>query len=211
MTVWLTQISLDLRHHAVRRDIGDAASAHRRVMLLVPDGLGAQARREAGVLYRVEQTQGGARLLVQTAHRPAEDKLPAGYGTVAVTSLDPLLELLDKGLVVRYRLVANPTKRHGRTSPHQGKLAALTGPAADQWWIDRAARAGLVLRTATATSLPDLVGRKGGHPILHAARRFDGIAVVTAPDALRTAVLEGIGRGKSHGCGMLSLAPAGPA
>ncbi|WP_158581718.1 type I-E CRISPR-associated protein Cas6/Cse3/CasE [Actinomadura spongiicola] len=209
MTIWLTQISLDLRHQAARRDIGDAAHAHRRVMSLVPDGLGAEARREAGVLYRLEQSRTETRFLVQTTRRPTDDKLPAGYGTVAVTSLDPLLKLLDTGLVVRYRLVANPTKRHGRTSPHQGKLAALTGTAADQWWSDRATRAGLALRTATTTSLPDLVGRKDDRPILHAARRFDGIAIVTAPDALRTAILEGIGRGKSHGCGMLSIVPAG--
>ena len=40
----------------------------------------------------------------------------------------------------------------------------------------------------------------------HAVVRFDGIGVVTDPDALRAAVLTGIGRGKSYGCGLLSLA-----
>ncbi len=111
---------------------------------------------------------------------------------------------------MRYRLVANPTKRHGRTSPHAGKLAALTGAAADQWWIERAERSGLALQTATITSLPDLAGRraKSDDRIVHAARRFDGTAVVTDPAALRAAVLTGIGRGKSHGCGLLSLVPA---
>lgn len=211
MTAWLTQITLDPDNPAARRDLNDAVQAHRRVMSLVPDGLGDQARRKAGVLYRIEHAptpRTAPRLLIQTHYPPDDRHLPTGYGTLATTSLDPMLKLLDKGMQVRYRIVANPTKRHGRTSPHAGKLAALTGAAADQWWIDRADRAGLALQTATATSLPDLTGRgaQDDKPVLHAARRFDGTALVTDPIALRTAVLTGIGRGKSHGCGLLSLA-----
>jgi CRISPR system Cascade subunit CasE len=38
--------------------------------------------------------------------------------------------------------------------------------------------------------------------------RFDGYAVVSDPEAVRRAVVEGVGRGKSFGCGMLSLASA---
>jgi CRISPR system Cascade subunit CasE len=57
-------------------------------------------------------------------------------------------------------------------------------------------------------SLDDAVGgpnRKTG--IRHAITRFDGIAMVTDPNALREAILTGVGRGKSHGCGLLSIAP----
>jgi CRISPR system Cascade subunit CasE len=36
---------------------------------------------------------------------------------------------------------------------------------------------------------------------------FDGLAVITDPEHVRAAVCEGIGRGKSYGCGLLSLAP----
>jgi len=36
--------------------------------------------------------------------------------------------------------------------------------------------------------------------------RFDGEAVISDVDAVRHAVLNGIGRGKSYGCGLLSLA-----
>nr|WP_241755831.1 type I-E CRISPR-associated protein Cas6/Cse3/CasE [Actinomadura sp. RB99] len=208
----MTQIALDLRNPDARRDLGDAVRAHRRVMSLVPDGLGDQARRKAGVLYRIEQARSGPRLLIQTQYQPEGHKLPDGYGTLSVTSLDPLLAVLDKGLAVRYRLVANPTKRYGRTSPHAGKLAALTGAAADQWWTERAERSGLALQTATTSSLPDLAGRRTGRDdrVVHAARRFDGTAVVTDPAALRTAILTGIGRGKSHGCGLLSVVPQLP-
>jgi CRISPR system Cascade subunit CasE len=55
--------------------------------------------------------------------------------------------------------------------------------------------------------LDDVTGRRGGTRIRHALTRYDGIAVVTDPDALRRAVLGGVGRGKSYGAGLLSLAP----
>lgn len=38
--------------------------------------------------------------------------------------------------------------------------------------------------------------------------RYDGTAIVTDPDALAEAVLVGIGRAKSYGAGLLSLARA---
>jgi len=210
VTVWLTRIVPDLRHSAARDDLRDAVAAHRRMMKLFPDGLGDQARRQAGVLYRIDHTQAGTQILVQSIQRPNTAELPNGYGMVATTALDPLLSMLDKGMTVRFRLVANATKRHGRTSPYAGKLSALTGTAAEQWWAERAGRAGLTLHTCTMTSLPDLTGKRAAESertIRHAARRYDGIAVITDPDAARAAVLSGIGRGKSHGCGLLSLIP----
>lgn len=42
--------------------------------------------------------------------------------------------------------------------------------------------------------------------IRHSAVRFEGDAVITDVGAVRSAVLSGIGRGKSFGCGLLSLA-----
>jgi CRISPR system Cascade subunit CasE len=209
MTLWLTRILPDTRHAGVNRDLADAVRLHQRIMSLVPDGLGAQARREGGVLYRYETTRSGPQLLIQTSIRPTPDRLPNGYGTIAVRDLSPLLSALDKGTAVHYRIAANASKRLGRTADHPGKIAALRGAAAEHWWTQRAERCGLALRTLTATTMTDATGRSDGRgAIKHAVTRFDGLAIVTDPDLLRTAVAEGIGRGKSYGCGLLSLALA---
>ncbi|RSN68457.1 type I-E CRISPR-associated protein Cas6/Cse3/CasE, partial [Streptomyces sp. WAC 05379] len=42
----------------------------------------------------------------------------------------------------------------------------------------------------------------------HRLLQFDGTAHITDPDALTDALLTGIGRAKSYGAGLLSLAPA---
>jgi CRISPR system Cascade subunit CasE len=191
MTAWLTRIVPEARSQAVRRDLRDAEALHKRVMSLVPDGLGEQARAKAGVLYRYDET--GA---VDAA------RLPDQYGSLAVRDLSPLLDRLQPDMAVQYRIVANTTKRLGRTSERAGKLVALRDAEADQWWK----ASGLILRTLISTSLPDIRG-KGPGGVRHAATRFDGMAVVKDPDLVRQAVLGGIGRGKAYGCGLLSLAP----
>jgi CRISPR system Cascade subunit CasE len=43
----------------------------------------------------------------------------------------------------------------------------------------------------------------------HKGTRLDGTATIRDADSPRLAVLNGIGRSKSCGCGLLSLAPAG--
>lgn len=209
MTLWLTRIHPDRRTRDAHRDLADATRLHKRVMSLVPDGLGEQARQQAGVLFRLDQARNGPQLLVQSCLQPDVTKLPTGYGTVETRDLTLLLAALDKGTLVHYRLAANASKRLGRNADRPGKVVALTGQAADMWWAQRAERIGLNLRSITSTPQADAVGyRDDDSRVKHAITRFDGLAVVTDPEAVRAAVRAGIGRGKSHGCGLLSLAPA---
>nr|MBO2475373.1 type I-E CRISPR-associated protein Cas6/Cse3/CasE [Actinomycetales bacterium] len=187
--------------------MSDPDRLHKRIMSLVPDGLGTGPRARAGVLFRVEDTQAGVQILVQTQVSPMPARLPEGYGEVAVKRLDGLLSRLRPGALVHYRIAANPSKRLGRQAgPRAGKIKALRGAAAEEWWARRAARCGLSVLTVSAQSQRDV---RTGSGIRHAVVRFDGIATVTDADLVRAAVLDGIGRGKAYGCGLLSLALSG--
>jgi CRISPR system Cascade subunit CasE len=204
MTAWLTQIIPDYRSDQVRSDLRDVVNMHKRVMALVPNGLGDQARQQAGVLYRIEESTRGPRILIQTQVSPELGRLPAGYGQSAIRDLGPLLAWLSPGAMVRYRIAANTSLRKSRST----KVVALRGSAADEWWTSRAPDCGLTLQSLLPHALDDAVGgpdRKNG--IRHAVTRFDGVATIADPGALRNAILGGVGRGKSHGCGLLSIAP----
>jgi CRISPR system Cascade subunit CasE len=203
MTTWLTQITPDYRNPLVRNDLRDVIDMHKRVMMLVPDDLGDQARRQAGVLYRIDESPQGPRMLIQTQMHPQLARLPAGYGQTESRELDPMLKWLSTGALVRYRITANTCKRKS----HSTKVVALRGTAADDWWKERASRSGLQLQSLIPHPLDDAVGGDRRSGVRHAVTRFDGVAHVTDPAALRQALLSGIGRGKSHGCGLLSLAP----
>ena len=90
-----------------------------------------------------------------------------------------------------------------------GQIVPLSGADAEHWWRSRAEQHhGLGILELRTDSQQPVRGQRSGHMITHAATRFDGVAVIRDPHALRMAVLNGIGRGKAYGCGLLSLAPA---
>jgi CRISPR system Cascade subunit CasE len=210
MTLWLTRIQLNLRDNAVRTELANAVQLHKRLMSLMPDDLGEHARQQTKLLYRIDETRTGTQILAQSVHPPDIAKLPPAYGSTAIRNLDPLLAALEKGVSINYRLAGNACKRLGRTAEHPGKLVALRGQAAEEWWLRRAERCGLHVNTMTATSMADISGRRrDADPkdrVRHGVVRYDGIATITDPNALRQAVHDGVGHGKAHGCGLLSLA-----
>jgi CRISPR system Cascade subunit CasE len=204
VTAWLMRILPDLRRRDVINDLADPDRLHKRMMSLVPDDIGEHARAQAGVLFRIEETRQGVQLLVQSLMKPELGRLPDGYGEIAVRELGGLLDRLNTGVPVHYRIAANPSKRLGKSAGKDaGKIKALRGAAAEEWWVAKAAAHGLAVTTVTSQPQPD-IRAKG--TVRHAVVRFDGTGVVTDPEALRAAVLTGIGRGKSYGCGLLSLA-----
>jgi CRISPR system Cascade subunit CasE len=206
VNLWLARITLDSRHRAVRQDLRDAVAMHRRLMSLFPDGLGEQPRAQTATLYRLEDTPTGPVVLVQSTRQPAPGKLPAGYGHFDLRELTPLLHALKPGTLVHYRIAANPTKRAWK-GDRAGKVVALAGTDADAWWHRQAENHGLNLLSLAPSPQPIAQGeRSDAKRVLHVVTRFDGRAIVRDVELVRAAVAGGIGRGKSFGCGLLSLA-----
>ena len=218
MPATLTRITLNLRSHAARTDLGDVLLLHKTLMRLVPDHLGDQPRRRAGLLFRLDEEAADPVLLVQTADRPLLHALPARYGSHEQRDLTAMHHALTAGLPVRYRITAAPTVRpiatatpHPVTGKRRGRPRPLFGADALAWWHRQATGAGLDLHTATATARTMRRNLNTDPPQPHpriALARFDGTATVTDPAALLDALSTGIGRGKPYGAGLLTLAPA---
>ncbi|MET7903875.1 type I-E CRISPR-associated protein Cas6/Cse3/CasE [Streptomyces anthocyanicus] len=198
-TAVIARIRLNPYSRTVQRDLRDATQMHRTVMRLAPDNLGDSPRRTAGLLYRVDETTTTSTLLIQ-GNTLDPSRLPADYGHADLKDLTPMFTALRKGLPVSYRV-----EHKGQ----RGRIIPLSGPDADQWWMQRAADAGLQLHVLTHTNL-DAARPRGADAasMRHSLIRYDGTATITDPDALTQALLAGIGRGKAYGAGLLSLAPA---
>lgn len=217
MSAWLAQITAS--PHCTRlwsRGLLNGHALHRDLMRLAADNLGDQPRKTVDMLWRAEEARNSLQILVQMTTKPALEHLNSDFAHAArERDLTPLLDRLETGSRVRYRIAANATKRHGNTAEpnKKGKLANLHGAAADEWWLRRAEQAGLRPLQVISTSLPDVLGpptrdrNNTKQVVQHAVTRFDGIGVVTDPERLRAAVRDGIGRARTYGCGLLSLGP----
>ena len=216
MTTWLSRITPAEHRPDVTADLAEATRLHQRIMTLFPPDLGEHARAQAGILFRTDEDATGTSILIQSRIEPNTQRLPEGYGHAQIRTLDPLLDALRAGLPLRYRITANATRKLGRNTQHGKPLTVvpLHGLDAEAWWARKAVEAGLDPRIVTAVSLETAQGpRRPGTGsqtqfVRHARTRFDGTATITDPERLRDALTNGIGRGKSYGCGLLTIAPA---
>ncbi|MFC1443134.1 type I-E CRISPR-associated protein Cas6/Cse3/CasE [Streptacidiphilus sp. N1-10] len=212
----LARLRLNGRSSAVHHDLGDAGRLHRRVQSMFPD---TTNRTVTHTLYRLERDPAGPVLLVQSTIPLNSKALPNRY-TEAVEHRDlaPLFTWITTGLTLRYRIDANPI--HAPRAPNtrqRGTRVPLLGEEAIAWWERKAAAAGLHAQLILDTPQQPLRANRGTTPDGKPARpacvsiiRFEGIATVTDPDALRTAITTGIGQGRAFGAGLLSIAPHRP-
>ncbi|MET9294183.1 type I-E CRISPR-associated protein Cas6/Cse3/CasE [Streptomyces sp. NPDC003077] len=206
--VHLARLLLEERSPDVHRDLQDATRLHRTVQSLFPDALGTAPRAALNTLYRLERERTGAVLLVQSTLPINHNALRGGYTRqIDHRDLRPLLDWIRADRLIRYRIDANPMKSlfvRGR----RGTRVPLSGQDALAWWDQQARKAGVANRLVQDLPQPDVRATRGtAPPIRLRAIRFEGVGAVTDSDALRTAVLTGIGRGRAFGLGLLSVAP----
>ncbi|MFC9948893.1 type I-E CRISPR-associated protein Cas6/Cse3/CasE [Streptomyces pratensis] len=211
----LTRITLDPDNAAARADLADVDNLHKTLMRLVPDDNGPTPRATAGLLFRTEPGPDPI-LLVQTAHTPDLTALPTNYGTAQTLDLTPLLNSLTPGRTMHYRITAAPTvarsagtpTRHPVTGKRRGKITHLTGDDAVTWWQRRATAIGLEPVTVSSLPRPFPRARIARSAPYFTLTQFDGYARITDTGLVTHALKNGIGRAKSYGAGLLSLAPA---
>lgn len=211
-TATLTKIVANPSHQHVRQDLRDVQRMHHVLTTLAcPPDFGPSSRAAASLLYRVEHTATGLHILMQSTTQPDPARLTSGYAIAATTDLGPLLDHLDTGMHVRYRIIANPTKCSSRGSGHRGERRPLAGDEAVTWWERKANNSGLQLDNIENTTHAKLTGNrsKNGQSVrlTITTTTFEGTAHITEPAAVQDAILTGIGRARAYGCGLLSLAP----
>lgn len=175
----------------------DAEAVHRRVMALfpnLPSGDGAGPRAAAHVLYRLELQADKPYVLVQSDVPPLDDALDR-------RPLSDFLSLLEPGRQVRFRIDINAVRMKSRTR----QLEPVPLTEVPQW----------IGSTRLATGLREIeVGVPGEFEVRRGKKgtpvrivRLDGRAVVSDSDHARDLVHRGVGRARSYGCGLLSVAP----
>ena len=194
--LFLTSVFLDepqIRRRGKRGDLSDLGTVHRFVMNLFGDlPESDQPRASAKILFRAETLRHRPHLLIQSAVAPASE-MP-----IRTTDASVLLAKLETRSHVRLRVVANPVQRVSKTKadrpiPHAEVDAWLRG------------------KLAPGFSVQHIVELQPGSARVNrstiATVDLDCVASVADADEARRMIIDGLGRRKSHGCGLVSVTP----
>ncbi len=206
--MYLSQLVLNERQPQVYRDLSNAHKFHQRLMQAFPDERDRQQPRgDWQILYRHEPDH--PVVLVQSAIEPDWSRLPSGYLQHYATKMVHFTaDHFRSDRLFQFRLRANPSKRDGKTQ----KTIGFYHRADQQAWLERQAqRCGFRLLSVTVIPSPNVFAlkQKGAAPVRLTTALYQGALTVTDPATFLQAVEQGIGRGKSYGCGLLSIARLG--
>lgn len=158
------------------------------------------------VLYVVSPGKPDLTHLVETIGRPTYGWQTGDYG--------PFLDRLVAGERWAFRLRANPVHTVRSGDGGRGKrFGHVTAEQQTAWFHRQAQRHGFFVVTGSADA-PDVVLRtrrtlrfdRRGRTVTLSTAVFEGTLQVDDPDALREALVGGIGPAKGYGCGLLTLA-----
>ena len=217
--MYLTRFGVNPARRGARHLLASQQRLHAAVLSSFPPG--ADPGR---VLWRVDESAHRVELFIASSARPDLTHLveQAGWPTAATwetANYGPFLYRLDNGQRWAFRLTANPARSVPRGTGIRGAVKAHVTPAQqEEWLLSRAGRLGFEIPAGTL-GVPDLVvkdrrtarfrrGADRGREVTVAMATFEGHLVVTDPSALRAALVEGVGRAKAYGCGLLTLARA---
>jgi CRISPR system Cascade subunit CasE len=222
--MFLTRMQINPRRRGAQKLLSSPQAMHAAVLAGFPDPRPSQDGR---VLWRVDTYQ-SHRVLLYTVSPDKPDFThlaeQAGWPTTTAwdtRGYDSLLESLRTGQRWHFRLAANPVHSARRAEWTETKpLAHVTVAQQQQWLLDRADKLGFRLSRCATGDAPDVVvvdrgmrhfTRNGSSRVTVSVVTFEGHLEITDPEALRRSLTFGIGRAKSYGCGLLTLAPLHPA
>lgn len=195
------------------RDLARHGMAYRDHVLIWRLFPGDGAKRDF-VFRRLEDE----RSFYVVSARPPQDE--AGLFHIQSKSYVPELEA---GETVRFHLRANPVVSRrmpgGRSQRHDvlmdakrtantgdaTHLRALLDEAGRNWLLSRVDQWGLETGEASVmqSAYQQHILKSKGRSIQYSSLDYQGIARVTDPSRLQTALLNGVGHGKGFGCGLL--------
>lgn len=203
----LSRMELDLS----KRETMMALAAPSRLHGAVEQAFSGERKRN---LWRLDTLRGRQYLLLLSEERPDLTRAAEQFGfpdrDPAWESRDylPFLQRIGPGTRWHFRLTANPTISRKRDGKRGKVYAHITPGHQKEWLLKKSEKRGFSLEEDSfdvVRSCWQRFSRKGERTVSILSVTYEGILTVTDPELLRASLIEGIGRGKAYGMGLMTL------
>lgn len=210
--MYLTRFPVNRARRGAQKLLGSPQAMHAAVLSGFPPSAPSS---EGRVLWRIDRDGPATLLYVLSPARPDLTHLveQAGWPMSDVEpwqtrSYDGLLDRLAKGQQWAFRLRANPVKMAKDIGKRVGHVTVAQQV---EWLLSRCEAHGFVVpngETGPGVRVTERgttsFGRSGARVTLSTAQ-YDGVLEIQDVPAMRSALVNGIGRAKGYGCGLLTI------
>lgn len=234
--MYLTRFRINTARNGARRLLGSPQFLHAAVMSSFSTAPETPSGAAPRVLWRVDRNAAANVLLyIVSPDKPDLTHIveQAGWPTTGsweTFSYAPFLDRITTGKTWTFRLTANPVHSIRRNDDEPTKRTAHVTPRHQLGWLLKQQERGGFSIVQRPEDVPLVVEEDKYEVVVRDHRRltfgkndslkgqrldvklvtatFDGRLLVTDADKLRGVLTSGLGRAKSYGCGLMTLAPA---
>jgi CRISPR system Cascade subunit CasE len=203
--MYLSRIKIDTRKKSVIKLFSSPEVIHASVEAAF--GIEDHTRK----LWRLDYLYGKPCILLLSVNKPDLKKFIEQFGFSGTPqetrNYDGLLSSLAKEQVYRFRLTANPVHAVAVKEQDRGKVMPhITAAQQADWLTQRAEKNGFSLLQCMIVERTKKRFAHHGRPVIFSKITYEGILKIEDVVTFKQALINGIGREKAYGCGLLTLA-----
>lgn len=212
---YLSRVEIDYKKPKSQIDLKSVGAFHNWVEQSFPEEW--ENRERSRKLWRVDVLRGKHYLLIVSDSIPDLRRLETYgvAGTASAKNYDKFLNSLRNGMRMQFRVTLNPVvsisdtldarTSRGRVVPH------VTYAQQMNFLLDRAQKLGFSLNENEFTIIERgySLFMKSVKPIRLSKAVYQGVLTISDADVMRKTLVEGIGKKKAYGFGMMTVIPLG--
>ena len=203
--MYLSRVKINTNIRTTMKFLGSPQVIHASVESCFPS---ADLTRK---LWRLDYFQGQPCLLLLSQEKPDFTHLIDQFGypgdSGEIRDYQHVLERLQSGMRYRFRLCANPVYSLKSEDGKRGKVVPhVTVQQQEDWLQKKCGQLGFSIDTAVVLQRSvKKFTRQKKYVTLHTAI-YEGVLTIRDAEMFRKTLVQGVGRAKSYGCGLLTLA-----
>jgi CRISPR system Cascade subunit CasE len=162
-------------------------------------------------LWRLDYFQGHPYVIILSQNKPDLTQFATQFGYPEcpgeIHDYQKVLEILKDGQRYRFRLCANPVHSVSQGEGKRGKVMAhVTITQQEEWLKSKSDKLGFTLKQFMVVQHDMKRFTRQHKYVTLGTATFEGILQIENVALFKDTLINGIGRGKAYGCGLLTLA-----